>query len=802
MNTRDVIEVLKGKLKPYLEETGRLKKSGTNIKCPIPSCYHKHGDRNPSAGFVPGSNETLVHCFTSGKTADIFHIYCADNKLPMVGSNFYTITVPQLAEMYGIEYESEDISEEQKEKIQRFRAYRDAAMVVSRYPNPTAEPMLELRGWTTNIASQMLIGSVESFASYINEMQSMGWSEEYLKDIELANTSMFNEENLIFTICTADGCPTAFVARNMTYEQKIKEGISCEKYRNSSAAVYNKGRTLYTFHLARNGDPTGNIWLFEGYADAVTARLYGLQGACATGGTAITEEHIEMLSATKARTINIAFDGDQEGINAVTRAIEKHFQKKVPLNFRIVKIPNQKDPDEYIREYGLSSFLEIPRKTVFEWMITNGQEDADEEEMAKKAIPLILSEEDRISRFFLANTLSERTGIPARRIMDEVERRERDEDHKIEEKIEYIKKSTIRKLEGSDPPEITLSDALSKIETLRNVKPLDESYFISELESIKTKFLNPITGYDFGYTQTNEEIVPNLPTLHSGTDGLPRHGSLVVVSGIPGTGKTSFMRYLFYHVAKANNDVRVIFMSIDDNKAKIYQSLITLFQNIPLTKVRKYHTLTPEERVKWEQGWDQLQHFWNRFTVYDANNGTTIRHLEDYIRRTQERYPDDQIIAILDNFHKLTDFGSFTDDKTKNAYCVSMIKNLTTKYDVPIFMTVELRKLQSMSTKPTMNDLKDTVQISYDADMIWLLHNEMHINPDTQLSWNSVGEDGLKVTKKPIIELSIVKNKETGWKGTIMLKFDDERSSFKEVPREELNRIKNATGNTTSIARI
>jgi len=326
---------------------------------------------------------------------------------------------------------------------------------------------------------------------------------------------------------------------------------------------------------------------------------------------------------------------------------------------------------------------------------------------------------------------------------------------------------------------------IRRIEEVKKVASANDLTYLEEVDEIKAKMLRPICGYNFGTTN----MVANLPELHVATDGLPRYGSLTVFSGIPGTGKTSFMRYLFYQIAIANKDVRVIFMSIDDSKSKICQSLITLHQGIPLPKVRKYATLTIPEREKWEKSWCHIKDIMGSFQIYDSTDGTTIGALERYIRTSQEKYPDKQVIAILDNFHKLTDFTG-QEDRTKHAYCASMIKNLTTKYDDPIFMTVELRKLMSMTQRPTMNDLKDTVQISYDADMIWLLHNDLHVNPETTYRWVSSTDDLSARRECPIVELAIVKNKETGWKGTIYLEFEDKLSAFKECIDQKALRSK------------
>ena len=793
INTEQAVEVLKGRLKAYLESIGTEIPATGNFRCPIPGCPHRNGDKNPSAGFVPGSGQTLVHCFSSGKTVDVFHILAGREGLPAVGAGFYRITVPTVAEMFGVEYQHEELTDEQKAFYQKLRAYRDAAFIISRYPNPKIEEYLSERAWTVDTARRLMIGGVKSHKAYLEEMIQLGWDMEFLREIELTNAAIFHEDNLIFTICHQDGTPTAFVARDTKFEKRPEDERNLGKYRNSSTGVYHKGATLYNLHIARASCTDTDIWLFEGYGDAVTAFQGGIHSSCSTGGTAITKDHLELLTSSGARTINIAFDGDIKGIQAVNSMIKRHFTERVPLQFRIIFPPDGLDPDEFIRRDGMEAFLSLPRKTLFEWTLDTM--DGSEEDVTQNGINIILAEDDVVKRHYLAKALAERTNIPFRRIMDEIERREREEDNQTKDKVNFVVKSVVNRLkDDSEIPENVLSDALTKIDDIRRKNTRTIIDHLDEIDEIRGRMLNPIYGFSFGITKTETGIEANIPTLHKATDGLPRYGSLVVFSGIPGSGKTSFLRYLFYHISIANPDARVVFMSIDDNKAKIYQSIISLSQGIPMAKVRKYHMLSADERVRWEHGWSFIKEMTSSFQVYDANNGTTLRDLEMFIRKSQEDYPDKQTIVLLDNFHKLTDYPG-TDDKNKNTYCVNMIKNMTTKYEIPIFMTVELRKLQTIQSRPTMVDLKDTVQISYDADMIWLIHNDLHVNPSTNMKWLDTS-DATNNIVRPVVELEIVKNKETGWKGRILLEFQDHMSIFREAKPDKVKEyLENAQNN-------
>ena len=57
----NVIEQLKSLLRTYLEDNG-TEFRGTLFTCPNREA-HNNGDRKPSAGFIPGTDETVFNCF-------------------------------------------------------------------------------------------------------------------------------------------------------------------------------------------------------------------------------------------------------------------------------------------------------------------------------------------------------------------------------------------------------------------------------------------------------------------------------------------------------------------------------------------------------------------------------------------------------------------------------------------------------------------------------------------------------------------------------------------------------------------
>ena len=122
------------------------------------------------------------------------------------------------------------------------------------------------------------------------------------------------------------------------------------------------------------------VVIMEGYFDVISAQANGIENAVASCGTAMTAEHVKLLSRyTKSRKIYLSFDTDKAGINATKRGSEviketlatlgnvKQFDEshisssldnKYACEIRVISPPQGKDPDEFIRTSGGDAFRE------------------------------------------------------------------------------------------------------------------------------------------------------------------------------------------------------------------------------------------------------------------------------------------------------------------------------------------------------------------------------------------------------------------------------------------------------------
>ena len=97
---------------------------------------------------------------------------------------------------------------------------------------------------------------------------------------------------------------------------------SMPKYLNTGRTpVFDKGRTLYALHLARESARREGMVIVEGYMDAISAHQHGYQNVVASMGTALTDHQVaEVLRIT--RQVTMALDADAAGQQATLRSLE------------------------------------------------------------------------------------------------------------------------------------------------------------------------------------------------------------------------------------------------------------------------------------------------------------------------------------------------------------------------------------------------------------------------------------------------------------------------------------------------
>ncbi|MDQ7022441.1 MAG: toprim domain-containing protein [Candidatus Gracilibacteria bacterium] len=226
---------------------------------------------------------------------------------------------------------------------------------MSKYPE--VKKYLIDRGISDEIIEKFEFGYSDSGIELYNYLKKAGYDDKIINDSAIfINVSSKKDKfinRIVFPIQNARGDYVAFTGRIM--------GKGEPKYLNSPAtSIYDKSAILYGLFNARTSITKNDfVIVTEGQMDTVSLHQADFTNAVAISGTALTDKHIKTLKRLTHK-IYLCFDGDKAGEKATKLSIEN--LKNKDLEIRIIIMPENGDPDDYIKSGG--DFSELIKKAV------------------------------------------------------------------------------------------------------------------------------------------------------------------------------------------------------------------------------------------------------------------------------------------------------------------------------------------------------------------------------------------------------------------------------------------------------
>lgn len=185
---------------------------------------------------------------------------------------------------------------------------------------------------------------LDNTAGHESEVRSHGESAYgSATDSAAPSASDFFRDRVMFPICDASGRVVSFAGRLLPRpDEPVPKG---PKYKNTvGTAVYDKSKVLYGLHLAKQpARKADRVVVCEGYTDVIGCDLAGIAEAVATCGTALTQQHAELLSRS-AKRIVLAFDADAAGQTATERVHQ--WEREHGLDIFVATLPPGADPGD------------------------------------------------------------------------------------------------------------------------------------------------------------------------------------------------------------------------------------------------------------------------------------------------------------------------------------------------------------------------------------------------------------------------------------------------------------------------
>jgi len=328
-----------------------LKKTGINHRglCPF------HSEKTPS--FFVNEGRRSFYCFGCGEHGDVFSFLMKRENMTFIEA------VRHIAQRCGIALPERRLSPQDSARLEAreecfainaeaARIYHELLLKDSRAGS--ARQYLAGRGLGAETIADFEIGfAPEAWDTLSGRLRAKGLSLEKALEIGLLSsrkTGGFYDRfrnRIMFPIRNSARQVIGFGGRI------IDQGEP--KYLNSpESSIYSKRGSLYAVHLAaQHISREDRALVVEGYLDAITLHQAGIRNAVAALGTALSEQHIELLRRY-SRSIIMVFDADTAGENAMMRSLEPFLAAQLAPRF--ILLPAGEDPDSFVKRNGPEKF--------------------------------------------------------------------------------------------------------------------------------------------------------------------------------------------------------------------------------------------------------------------------------------------------------------------------------------------------------------------------------------------------------------------------------------------------------------
>ncbi|QCX32394.1 DNA primase [Caloramator sp. E03] len=418
---KDLIEKIieRNDIVDIVSEFVPLRKTGRSYMgvCPF------HNDKGPSLSV--SQEKQLFHCFGCGASGNVIGFVMRIKNLD------YLDAISYLADRANVPLEFSEDDKNTRENAVKEQIYR-ANVEAARFffsnlkRSNKAITYLKSRNVESSIIFKFGIGySIDSWNSLYIYLKSKGFSDEILLKAGLIVKSQKDyydrfRNRIMFPVIDVKGRIIGFGGRVLD--------DSKPKYLNSpETPVFKKGTNLYGLNLVAKQGNVENLIIVEGYMDCITLHQYGINNAVASLGTALTMEQAKLLKRY-SKDIYICYDADAAGKAATLRGLD--ILESVGCNVKIIEVPKGKDPDEFIKSFGVDEFKKVIENSlpVLQYRIEKAKDGKNLKDVNQKIVFIndvanILSEvENPIDVQVYAAKVFDETGIEVQSILEQVKK--------------------------------------------------------------------------------------------------------------------------------------------------------------------------------------------------------------------------------------------------------------------------------------------------------------------------------------------------------------------------------------------
>lgn len=399
-----------------------LKKTGKNFVglCPF------HSEKSPS--FVVSSDRQNYHCYGCGVSGDAIRFLMETDGLRFMEA------VEELASRAGIQLSLKTgIKPAEQEESEQHKCLREAkAFYKKSLSKAEGDSLIGRYIQERNLNEELITRFSLGFApdkwdgvyEYLNQKKFQAEVQEsvgLIKSKTKGGYYDFLRNRLVFPIRDIRGRVIGFAGRKLADDGP--------KYLNPpETELYKKSSVLYGMYEGKEAlRRKRKAILVEGYMDVIRMHEGGFEEALAACGTALTQDHIQVLHRQFIKEVVLLFDGDQAGRAAAVKSARLCLESDMEAS--VCLLPEGLDPDDMIAENGSEALeqLIVSSPNVLEFLIRNAAEAskgkglAGEKEAIIDLLQIYRNIHDPLKKDLLVSRVSHFFGIDKQTIMKELQ---------------------------------------------------------------------------------------------------------------------------------------------------------------------------------------------------------------------------------------------------------------------------------------------------------------------------------------------------------------------------------------------
>lgn len=390
-----------------------LKPSGQNMKglCPF------HTEKTPS--FMVHAQKGIFKCFGCGEGGGPIQFLMKIEGLSFIEA------VKMLADRVGVRIKTTRAEKEKLSQKDLLRKIMHSAsefyheILINSALGKKARIYLNSREIKPKTVEKFKLGFAPGSGDFlIRHLRGRKYTYEQMEQCGLVRRGKgdfydYFRERLIFPIWDSRGRPVGLAGRGL-------DESTVPKYLNTpESAIFSKGTLTYGLHLAKQAiRKEEEVFVVEGYTDAISLYQGGIENVVASMGTSLTVEQARQIARYTRRVI-FAYDSDTAGASATVRGIE--IFEKAGLYVRVMTLPPGEDPDSIIKKKGSDYFKELAGSAlgIIDYKIDQLKQKydlmkspEDKQEFVRELIPILKGIRGDVRRSEYIRIISERCQLP------------------------------------------------------------------------------------------------------------------------------------------------------------------------------------------------------------------------------------------------------------------------------------------------------------------------------------------------------------------------------------------------------